>query len=127
MFACQRHWTMVPSWLKKLLWAVYVPGQEETKQVSRIYLLVQARCRVAIALAEQADVGTQALLPLPVSTEDRTALPMALIRSLAASSERRSLHDAISGRSDADTLQILDAGLPALVAAHVRRRESAHA
>jgi hypothetical protein len=43
---------MVPKWLQRALWAAYEPGQETTKVVSGLYLVVQLRCRLAIATAE---------------------------------------------------------------------------
>lgn len=49
MFACLRHWRMVPRWLQACLWAAYRPGQEVDKRVTGLYHLVQTRCRLAIA------------------------------------------------------------------------------
>lgn len=43
---------MVPSWLQKALWKVYVPGQERRKDPTLAYLVVQTRCRLAIAEGE---------------------------------------------------------------------------
>lgn len=52
MFACLRHWRMVPGWLQKALWRAYRPGQENDKRVTFVYLMVQTRCRLAIAQRE---------------------------------------------------------------------------
>jgi len=52
MFACLPHWRMVPKPLQRALTRVYVPGQELTKQPTRAYMLVQMRCRLAIAMKE---------------------------------------------------------------------------
>lgn len=52
MFACRRHWAMVPRWLQAKLWAAYRPGQERTKEITPWYVLVQTRCRLAITEAE---------------------------------------------------------------------------
>ena len=52
MFSCIRHWRMVPKWLQKALWSVYREGQEVDKRPSGLYLVVQTRCRIAIAGAE---------------------------------------------------------------------------
>lgn len=57
MFACRSHWGMVPTWLQKALWAVYVPGQEVSKKFTSKYLMVQIRCRIAIARGEGRDVA----------------------------------------------------------------------
>ena len=55
MFMCARHWGRVPPWLQAGIWRFYVPGQERTKVVSKGYLVVQARARIAVAEAEGAD------------------------------------------------------------------------
>lgn len=52
MFACRRHWRMVPPQLQRDLWNVYREGQEKDKQITTAYLLVQLRCRYQIALVE---------------------------------------------------------------------------
>ncbi len=49
MFACGRHWGMVGPVLQRQLLDVYVPGQEDTKTPTLIYVVVQTRCRIAIA------------------------------------------------------------------------------
>lgn len=109
MFACVPHWRAVPKWLQTLLWATYVPGQEDTKEVTRIYLLVQARCRVALCIHDQRDY----------------AVPMGEIRQLAATSRATALHEAIKDLADDPALAMLDAGLPKLVEAHVNRKRAA--
>lgn len=43
---------MVPGWLQKALWAVYRPGQETSREITWGYLVVQTRCRLAIAEVE---------------------------------------------------------------------------
>lgn len=50
--ACLKHWRMVPRALQKELWAEYVPGQEDRKDPTPEYLVVQERCVVAIAVKE---------------------------------------------------------------------------
>lgn len=62
MFACLRHWRMVPAKLQRLLWASYVPGQERTKDPTVAYLAVHARCRLAIAEAESLPPATLAVI-----------------------------------------------------------------
>ena len=54
-FACAKHWRLVPYWLQQALWRVYTSGQEVLKNPSPAYLVVQARCRLAIAEAEGLD------------------------------------------------------------------------
>lgn len=46
---------MVPVHLQAAVWKTYKPGQEVRKDPSPAYLLVQTRCRVAIAEAEGRD------------------------------------------------------------------------
>lgn len=58
MFACRRHWSMVPKDLQRELWRVYLPGQEAgLAPVTGEYILVQIACRVAIAQREGIDVS----------------------------------------------------------------------
>ena len=52
LFGCRKHWAMVPKWLQAALYRVYVPGQEIRKNPTRAYLMVQTRCRLAIAEKE---------------------------------------------------------------------------
>ena len=40
MFMCKKHWHMIPKSLQKELWAVYVPGQEISKNPTHEYLEV---------------------------------------------------------------------------------------
>ena len=62
MFACRSHWAMVPAWLQRALWKAYRPGQEVSKEVTRGYLVVQTRCRIAIAHVEGRDDALPRLL-----------------------------------------------------------------
>lgn len=55
MFSCARHWRMVPVKLQRALWREYRDGQEDRKDPSRRYLVVQALCRAAIARREGRD------------------------------------------------------------------------
>lgn len=58
LFACARHWRMVPADLKAALLAAYKPGQEAGRaEVTPAYLIAQTRCRIAIATAEGRDLG----------------------------------------------------------------------
>lgn len=52
MFACIRHWKMVPVPLQSVLWGVYRQGQEIDKWPSGDYLAIQAACRWVIAEQE---------------------------------------------------------------------------
>lgn len=40
MFACRRHWAMIPATLQRVLWAAYRPGQEVDKKPSGDYLAI---------------------------------------------------------------------------------------
>lgn len=62
MFACRSHWRLVPAWLQAALWKVYRPGQEVNKQFTYGYLIVQTRCRLAIAHEEGRDDYTRKLI-----------------------------------------------------------------
>jgi len=42
LFACKRHWYMLPPRLRALIWKYYEPGQEVRKDPSPMYLMVQA-------------------------------------------------------------------------------------
>lgn len=58
MFACLRHWKMVPRRLQLELWKVYQPGQERGDALVTVaYLVVQTRCRIAIAEQEGRDLA----------------------------------------------------------------------
>jgi hypothetical protein len=48
---------MVPKAWQSRLWREYRPGQEQTKTPTVGYMIVQTRCRLAIALAEGRDAG----------------------------------------------------------------------
>jgi hypothetical protein len=52
LFACGRHWRMVPRDLQAALWMVYRDGQEIDKRPLAAYFVVQTLCRIAIAGAE---------------------------------------------------------------------------
>lgn len=52
MFACRSHYYLLPQFLRDSLWAAYRPGQEVTKKVSGLYILVQRRCVYEIAQKE---------------------------------------------------------------------------
>lgn len=53
MFACLRHWRMVPPALQRELWRAYKPGQEAgAAPVTKDYMIVQTQCRIAIAERE---------------------------------------------------------------------------
>lgn len=57
LFVCAKHWRMVPPPLQRELWRVYKPGQEAGKApVTTAYLVVQTRCRIAIAEREGRDL-----------------------------------------------------------------------
>jgi hypothetical protein len=57
MFACLKHWRMVPLALQRELWRVYKAGQERgTAPMTAAYLVVQTRCRIAIAEREGRDL-----------------------------------------------------------------------
>lgn len=38
MFMCKKHWYMLPKEMRDLVWALYRPGQEVSKDPSREYL-----------------------------------------------------------------------------------------
>lgn len=38
MLMCRKHWYMLPKRMRDLVWALYRPGQEITKDPSRSYL-----------------------------------------------------------------------------------------
>ncbi len=102
MFSCFAHWKMVPPHLQDMLWRVYRNGQENDKRVTKLYLLVQTRCRIAIAQREG-----RPLVGL-----------IAEVRTLAASTPQQTLLQQLEGKTDAEAIAIIDAGLPALVARH---------
>lgn len=52
MFMCKRHWFMVPLGLRNRVWALYEPGQEQTKDASRAYLKVAHEAIAAVAAKE---------------------------------------------------------------------------
>jgi len=43
MWGCKKHWFMLPSTFRKMIWATYVPGQEITKTPSKEYLAVATK------------------------------------------------------------------------------------
>lgn len=47
---CAKHWRMVSPELQAAIWKVYVPGQEERKDPSPLYLLVQRLAVVEVAV-----------------------------------------------------------------------------
>lgn len=98
MFACLRHWRMVPRSLQRALWAAYQPGQEHTKVVSALYLFVQARCRLAIAEREgrlvdaqrvRADLGAALRAGLAPDAEHKTSPDDVQIAGFDAALTRR--------------------------------------
>ena len=100
MFACRAHWAMVPYPLQSMLYAVYRSGQERDKRVTKVYLLVQTRCRIAIALREGRPIGDL----------------VQFIRNLAETTPQQALFKQLEGKNDDEALSVLDAGLPKLVA-----------
>jgi hypothetical protein len=57
MFACLKHWRMVPADLQRQLWRAYQRGQEHgAAPVTARYLVAQTRCRIAIAALEGRDL-----------------------------------------------------------------------
>lgn len=52
MLMCLKHWRMVPRRLQALVWTHYRPGQEEDKQPSHDYILVQRAAVSAVFVAE---------------------------------------------------------------------------
>lgn len=52
MFMCKRHWFMVPTGLRNRIWALYEPGQEQTKDASREYLRTAHEAIQAVAAKE---------------------------------------------------------------------------
>ncbi len=54
MFMCRRHWYMIPFGLRKRIWAVYVPGQEDSKDPSIDYLKVAREAILFVAEKERA-------------------------------------------------------------------------
>lgn len=38
MWGCSKHWYTLPTWLRRKVWAAYVPGQEATMTPSYEYL-----------------------------------------------------------------------------------------
>lgn len=54
MLMCRRHWAMVPKWLQRKVWAVYVPGQEITKTPTGEYLEVAQEAIDYVDAAERA-------------------------------------------------------------------------
>lgn len=52
LLMCSRHWMMVPSALKALVWSTYVPGQEVRKDPSREYLDAATAAIDAVRKAE---------------------------------------------------------------------------
>jgi hypothetical protein len=43
MWGCRTHWYRLPSNLRKLIWATYVPGQEEKVNPSKAYLIASMK------------------------------------------------------------------------------------
>lgn len=52
MFMCKRHWYMVPSTLRHLVWKYYRPGQEDDWQITQEYADVAKRAVIAAAEKE---------------------------------------------------------------------------
>lgn len=55
MFMCKRHWFMVPLGLRNRIWALYEPGQEQSKDASRAYLKVAHEAIEAVRLKEESN------------------------------------------------------------------------
>lgn len=106
MFACRRHWRMVPGQLQRALWAVYRPGQESDKVVTTAYLIVQTCCRLAIARAEgrldaQADLE-RTLRHLATQVERWSGLgEVELIDAVEAWAQDEAAHEAWTHRKPA--------------------------
>lgn len=45
MWGCRKHWFMLPSHLRKRIWATYRPGQEVDKKPSPVYLAAALEAR----------------------------------------------------------------------------------
>jgi hypothetical protein len=43
MFACRKHWFMLPKAMRDAIWAEYVPGQEVRRDPTPEYLAVAGR------------------------------------------------------------------------------------
>lgn len=54
MFMCKKHWYMVPAPLRKRIWDVYRPGQENDKAPSRAYMKVASEAIQAVRIKEEA-------------------------------------------------------------------------
>ncbi|MDE2104299.1 MAG: hypothetical protein KGL39_44085 [Patescibacteria group bacterium] len=52
MFMCKRHWFMVPLRLRNLIWALYEPGQEISKDADSAYIEVAREAIAAVRLKE---------------------------------------------------------------------------
>lgn len=52
MLMCGKHWRMVPKTEQDAVWATYRPGQEQTKDPSRAYLIAARDAINAVAEKE---------------------------------------------------------------------------
>ncbi len=52
MFMCKNHWYMVPSRVRRMVWATYVPGQEIRKDPTMEYLEVTREAIAVVAAKE---------------------------------------------------------------------------
>lgn len=55
MLMCRLHWYMVPTHLRRAVWAEYVPGQEITKTPTPEYLAVMEAAIAAVAEKERTE------------------------------------------------------------------------
>jgi len=53
MFMCKRHWSMVPLRLRNMIWGLYEPGQEITKDASGLYIEAAREAIAAVAAKER--------------------------------------------------------------------------
>lgn len=55
MLFCRTHWGKTPRAVQRAVWALYKPGQENRKDPSRGYLLIQAYAVCVVAVKEGLD------------------------------------------------------------------------
>lgn len=51
-WGCLSHWNSLPSWARAMIWAAYIPGQEQTKNPSHHYIDVVERVNIWIIANE---------------------------------------------------------------------------
>jgi hypothetical protein len=55
MFMCASHWRRLPTQHRNAIWATYIPGQENRKDPTPQYMVVQAEAVLAMAIIDGVD------------------------------------------------------------------------